>query len=389
MSIYKICLKYGFLFFLAPTFLSGQGVQFEHITWTEALAKAKAENKLVFVDAFTTWCGPCKMLSSKTFPDSSVGAFFNKNFINLKIDMEKGEGIQLAQQYAVQVYPTLLFVHPDGQMAHRAAGYYQPAEIITLGQTANDPERNLSALEKRYASGDRDRNLVRQLVVARGSAYDPRAGALANEYLDQEKDLNTPENKEIILRFVNDPTSKGFAFLVRNPGAFGPQITEDQIEVFVEQVFENYTTTNLNMQPQDVQNLYAACFPQRGDSTASAYRLTYYRERSKYEELARSATDHFRRFPSNSFEELNETAFLVAENVTDPTLLEQASMWAKRSISLKETVYNQFTLAKIEAKLGRKKEAVKATKRSIELAKAAGQDVAQMDKFLSDLEKRP
>lgn len=387
MSFYKNFLHCSFLLLLLPAFLPAQGIQFEHSTWSEALAKAKAEKKLVFVDAFTTWCGPCKMLTAKTFPDSAVGAFFNAQFVSLKIDMEKGEGPDLARKYGVEVYPTLLFFHPDSTVVHRAAGFYQPAEFVTLGKTAVDPTRNLKALETRYRTGDRDRTLVRQLVEARGAAYDPRTGALANEYLEQESDLNTPENKQIILRFVNDPMSKGFGFLVRNRSAFGPQVTEDQIEVFVNQVFESYTTTHLNLSPQEVQQLYAVCYPERGDSTASAYRITYYRERSKYEELARSATDHYRRFPGNDFEELNETAFLVAENITDPVLLEQASMWAKRSVGLRETNYNQFTLAKIEAKLGRKQAAIKAAKRSMELAKAAGVDDSQIEKLLFELNK--
>ncbi len=301
--------------------------------------------------------------------------------------MEKGEGPVLAKKYGVEVYPTLLFFQPDGLVAHRAAGFFQAPEFVALGKTAVDPTRNLNALESRYRNGDRDRALVRQLIAARGAAYDPRTGALANEYLEQETDLNTPENREIVLRFVNDPMSKGFAFLVRNPAAFGPQITEDQIEVFVNQVFENYTTTHLKMQPQEVQNLYAACFPERGDSTASAYRITYYRERSDYEQLARSAADHYKRFPLNEHAELNETAYLVMENITDPALLEEASKWAKRSVALHEASYNQFTLAKIEAKLGRKKEAMKAAQRSLELTKAARGDTSQIEKMLLELKK--
>lgn len=376
-----------FTLLLAPVFLSAQGVQFEHGTWAEALAKAKTENKLVFVDAFTTWCGPCKMLTNKTFPDSAVGAFFNKNFVNFKVDMEKGEGIQLAQQYAVQVYPTLLFVQPDGAIAHRAAGYFPPKEIIALGTTATDPERSLGALEKRYAAGDRDRAFIRQLIFARGAAYDSRANVMAQEYLEQETDLNTPENKEVILRFVNDPMSKGFAFLVRNRSAFGPQVTEDQIDMFINQVFENYGVSHFDMTPQEVEKLYSVCFPERGDSTASAYRITYYRERSKYEYLARSAADHYKRFPCNDFAELNETAFLTVENITDKTLLEEASKWAKRSVSLTETSYNQITLAKIEAKLGRKKEAIKAAERSLELTRSIGGDTTQIDKMLAELKK--
>ena len=58
------------------------GIKFEQGNWANTLAKAKAENKIVFVDAYTTWCGPCKKMDAETFPDKMVGDFYNKNFIN-------------------------------------------------------------------------------------------------------------------------------------------------------------------------------------------------------------------------------------------------------------------------------------------------------------------
>ena len=72
----------------------GQGIEFFHGTWEEALLKAKTEDKLIFVDAFTTWCGPCKNMAANTFPDPAVGELFNKYFISMKIDMEKEMGLE-------------------------------------------------------------------------------------------------------------------------------------------------------------------------------------------------------------------------------------------------------------------------------------------------------
>ena len=70
------------------------GVDFQHLTFDEALAKAKAEKKLVFVDCYTTWCGPCKMMTTKIFPMKEAGEFFNPRFVCVKFDMEQGEGIE-------------------------------------------------------------------------------------------------------------------------------------------------------------------------------------------------------------------------------------------------------------------------------------------------------
>ncbi|MFN4256425.1 MAG: thioredoxin family protein, partial [Saprospiraceae bacterium] len=85
-------LLFPTLLFCLPTLLAAQGMNFEHGTWAEVLAKAKAENKPIFMDAYTVWCGPCKMMSNQTFPDAKVAELFNARFVNVKVDMEKGEG---------------------------------------------------------------------------------------------------------------------------------------------------------------------------------------------------------------------------------------------------------------------------------------------------------
>jgi len=72
--------------FLSP-FGNSQGIEFFHGDWKDALAKAESEGKMLFVDAYTTWCGPCKKMASVVFPDPKVGAFFNEQFINIKIDI--------------------------------------------------------------------------------------------------------------------------------------------------------------------------------------------------------------------------------------------------------------------------------------------------------------
>ena len=94
------------------------GIQFIHDNYNEAIAKAKSEKKIIFLDAYTTWCGPCKMMSKLTFTVPEVGSFFNKNFVNLKFDMEKGDGPMLQQKFDVVAYPTLLFIDSSGKLVH-------------------------------------------------------------------------------------------------------------------------------------------------------------------------------------------------------------------------------------------------------------------------------
>ena len=113
----------------APT-----AIDFFHGTFAEAQAKAKRENKLIFMDAYTSWCGPCRFMSSNVFTDPSVGEYYNAHFVNVKVDMEKGEGVDLSRRYNVMAYPTLLFIDGNGDVKSRAVGGKPASEFIALGQ---------------------------------------------------------------------------------------------------------------------------------------------------------------------------------------------------------------------------------------------------------------
>jgi thioredoxin 1 len=107
------------------------GINFKSISFADALKLAKKENKIIFIDAYTTWCGPCKMMSSRTFTDVSVGKYFNENFINLKIEMEKDtDGAEIARRYKVQAYPTLLFINGEGKLVHSILGFRNASAFL-------------------------------------------------------------------------------------------------------------------------------------------------------------------------------------------------------------------------------------------------------------------
>jgi len=111
-------------------------IHFMEDAWKEALKQAAAQHKYIFVDAYATWCGPCKMLKAKTFTDAKVAAFYNKNFINVSIDMEKGMGPQLAQEWQMTAYPTLIIFNSKGKAVLGTVGFIQPDKLLQFGQEA-------------------------------------------------------------------------------------------------------------------------------------------------------------------------------------------------------------------------------------------------------------
>ena len=111
-----------------------EGIKFVEPNWEKALQEAKKQKKLIFIDAYTTWCGPCRMLKQNTFPDKAAGEFFNKHFINIALDMEKGDGIAFGEKYQIRAYPTLLIIDADQKSTSIAEGYMNPAQLIEFGK---------------------------------------------------------------------------------------------------------------------------------------------------------------------------------------------------------------------------------------------------------------
>lgn len=134
------------------------GIRFEeNKTWKELLQMAGEQNRLIFLDCYTSWCGPCKAMAKDVFPLPEVGAFMNKHFINVKFDMEKGEGVDLYNKYKpfIPGFPTYLLINSKGQVIHQVAGYNAAEKFLAKMQNGLE-ERSWIAYSNKYEEGRRD-----------------------------------------------------------------------------------------------------------------------------------------------------------------------------------------------------------------------------------------
>lgn len=119
--------------FNSPATDSETGIEFADMTLEEAKALAKKEKKLIFIDVYTTWCGPCKMMARTSFKDEAVGETYNAQFINLKLDAEKSEdGKMVARTYRVNAYPTLLFIDAKGKLVRTFIGFRSQSDLLNI-----------------------------------------------------------------------------------------------------------------------------------------------------------------------------------------------------------------------------------------------------------------
>lgn len=163
--------------------IAQEGVKFENLTLKEALNKAEKIDKQVFVDCYTSWCGPCKNMTENIFPQKVVGDYFNVNFVCVKYDMEKGEGPEIAKQYEIRAYPTFLILNPDGTLVHKIVGGRDAKGIIRSAMEAMDENKATGKMDEKYKAGERGKEFLVAYLNTLLRFYDPKAREVADELL--------------------------------------------------------------------------------------------------------------------------------------------------------------------------------------------------------------
>lgn len=377
-----------FFSFLFVNLTYTQGIQFEKGNWKSILKKAKKENKLVFVDAYAAWCGPCKQMDRKVFSDKKAGDYFNATFVNAKIDMEKGEGVKLAKDFEVMAYPTLLFVNSAGEIVHWSVGYHNTGQLLDLAKAALDPSKNISSIEAQYADGDRSPELLYNLALARFDAMDGSYAKIAEEYLGTQSDWNTKDNREFIYRMVADLDSEMARHMVDNKKIYiehlGGRAIEGKINSLVQEKVASAQSEN---DLKSIESLYNKMYPEKGEEMSGRLKMGYYAQKEDWKGFAKATDAFYKKYDAQSWDELNEYAWIFYEGVQDKKLLKCATKWAKKSVAMESNFYNNDTLAALYYRLGKKGKALATANKAIALAKKAGEDHASTDALLEEIRK--
>jgi thiol-disulfide isomerase/thioredoxin len=353
-----------------------RSITFEHTAWKDIKAKAKKENKLIFVDAFTTWCGPCKQMARTVFTNDTAADYYNANFINAKIDMEKGEGLEIAKQYQVACYPNLLFIDGDGNLAHRVAGSMSVSMFVDLGKTAKDDSKNFSWYVKNYEAKKTDAKFVAAYAEAlSGTCLQPDKELAQYFSLQNEKDLWSEDNWNMMKNYTNDLNSREFQFLLENKAKLSARYTDEAVNEKLAQVAKSSLRTTIRTLPFDEgkyelskQQITKLNIPKGKQIIfeSDLYLTKLKKDWKGYAELAMANVDTYY---AKSKDELNSLAWDFYEHVDDKAALLKAEAWAKQSVELEASYPNLDTYAALLYKNGKKEEALATANKAIEYAK--------------------
>src|ERR1700722_15045141 len=145
---------------------TGGGIFFLHnVSWRDVIQKARDEHKYIFVDCYTTWCGPCKMMDREVYRKDSVGKFMNDQFVSIKLQMDStahdieeirnwyGIARDFERKYSVTSFPTFLFFDPHGIAVHKVIGAVNADKFIIIGQNALNPKKQYYTVVKNFEPG--------------------------------------------------------------------------------------------------------------------------------------------------------------------------------------------------------------------------------------------
>ncbi|MBW8523883.1 thioredoxin family protein [Chryseobacterium chendengshani] len=377
------------LFFAAIAF--GQGIKFEEGNFKSLLAKAKKENKLIFVDAYAVWCGPCKLMVKNVFPLKPVGDHYNARFINAKIDMEKGEGIDLAKKYNVKAFPTYLFINGDGEEVHRTLGYVEEKDFIQFAKDAEDPSKTLPALKQKFEKGENNPEFLKNLAGLTMYNDADFTGRVLDRYFNSKNEFDQ-EDIQMLFSGIQNVESPLYKTFQTRKADITKLLPVEKYEAFdknlkLNTIFKNSynvenKTWNDNYFLTEAQKFLSKEEAEKMLMRAKASRALRNKDFATYEKLS---LELYKDYSAAGSEELNSLAWNFFENVITKSSLETAVKWAQESVKKKEEYANTDTLANLYNKIGDKKNAKIWAEKSIALGKAAGQDTTDTEKILKGL----
>ena len=203
---------------LAVTTFAADEVQFiTGQSWKEIKAKAAREKKMIFFDAYAAWCPPCKYMDKNVYTDGSVAAFYNANYINVKMDMEKGEGVTLAEEFDITAYPTLLFFSPEGKLLHKAVGGMDVEDFIALGKDALNPAKQFYTQKEKAKKNQLSGQAFMDWAENAQTLKDEDLAGIARAFLKSKGDLLVDKDASTVaLYYVSDLSAKELKYLYDN-----------------------------------------------------------------------------------------------------------------------------------------------------------------------------
>jgi thioredoxin-related protein len=382
--------------FIFSLFLSlpvwGQ-INFEKPDWQQAVEKARKEKKLLMLYTNTEWCEPCLEMELGVFQDPEVGKVYNQAFVNVPFDMEGYPGIEIAERYQVDIYPTFLFLNEYGEVVHRGCGLMEKEGFLLLAKDAVG-DSSILKLRKQFEAGDRSVPLLVAYTALLEAACMDKGPFVKSYFRDLHHDQwLTPATWTMINLNIQDPNSAEFEFLTTYHDRFAILFGRDTIDqkiyqVLLDQFIEIYEGEDLTLFAlQSLRRLAAPLTFANRDRLVSMIDLEYAELVEDWELFATSAEKVVLDQALSDPDLINEFAWKFYLHVADSGKIKTALNWMEPIVAATPDANAMDTYASLLYKSGDKKEAVKWEKKAIAQAKDQLEDLLHYQLQLEKFEK--
>lgn len=380
---------------LSMQLFAQESINFSDKPFSELLAQAKKEKKLVFLDAYASWCGPCKLLEKNIFPQTDVKEFYNKTFINTHIDMEKGEGPAIASKYMIRSYPSLLFVNGDGEVIQKALGYMNAEDFLALGKEVGNPLNATESPKALFAKGEKDPQFLETIIKNNANSDYDFAKKAAERYFEVKKDKNlTKEEISYILYFIKSTKDPLYKFFVEDKDEIIKTVPLDSYTQFANQIkLSEVLEASINAKEGTINDdaYYKNATPIVGKDEAekalNRVKISLYPQTGNFEGYEKAAIDYYKNADDFDAGELDKAAWIFSQNVTNTTSLNKAKIWAEKSVMKGENPENTYILAKLYQKTGDLVKAKSFAEMSKQIAAQGGKDTGLADALIKELSR--
>ncbi len=409
IAVYLSCSCY----LHAQSVVSG-GIDFvKELSWAQIKEKAKTEDKYIFIDVFTTWCGPCIKMDKEVFTQKKVGDFFNRNFINVKVQADKGkndsesikrwysDAAYIHTTYNIDSYPTYLFFNPQGEIVHRMTGFTDADKFIAAAATVKGA---YFSQKMRFDAGERNPDSLLKMIKSAQLMNDVKfIPIVINRYLTTQKNLLSEENLKFISTATNNTTDPGFQVLRAHSAevdkVLGNGRSAEMVKgILFDEIALLYLRTDASVTKYGggmivyggklkdtvdwagLRNKLNIEYPDFSEGVITSSKLHYYECASDWIKYA-EAVSEVEGTMDNTL--LNNSAFTIYSRCENDECIKKALAWSERLVSAgnKDPEY-LYTYGSLLYKSGKTKEAVEVFENAVKSMGNQGEGFAkQLEKM--------
>ena len=351
--------------------------------------KAQEEEKIIFVDAYATWCGPCKRMAKFVFTDPEVGEFYNQTFISLKIDMEKPEGRAFGKEFPVSAYPTLFFINEKGELLKRVVGGLDAKQFLSLGRDIAESYDRSGDYAEAYENGDRSYDLVLNYIKALNNA-NKSSLKIANDYLRKQKDMTEDQRARLLYESMVTADSRLFTLFIKDRSTIeslmGREKVEEKIEEACWNTIQNAIAFESEMLLTEAKEKMSQHLKKQAEQFGYEADYEFAKANADIELLNTSALTLAKKVANNDAERLHDLCNeLLQYRSLDQSVTTSSEKIAKMAISKSDNSEYLLTYAKILYANDKTSKALKNARKA--LSKSTNQKERQMiQEWIAEIE---